>query len=200
VQRWSVVVPAKRLAGAKTRLGPSGTRAEHETLVLALLGDTLQAAGEVADLWVVTDDPRAAAVAAELGARVVPDAPAGLNPAVAHGARATGARCVAALHSDLPALRAADLAEALDRAAAVARGFVADAEGTGTTLLTTTTGVLAPAFGPGSAAAHAASGAVLLEGAWPGLHRDVDTPEHLARARDLGCGPRTSASASRACA
>jgi 2-phospho-L-lactate guanylyltransferase len=188
------------LAGAKTRLGPTGTRAEHDELVLALLGDTLEAAAAVADLWVVTDDPRAAAVAVELGARVVGGAPAGLNPALAHGAAATGARHVAALHSDLPALRPSELAEALDRAVAVARAFVADAEGTGTTLLTTTTGALAPAFGPGSAAAHAASGAVALDGAWPGLRRDVDTPAHLTRARDLGVGPRTTGPGSRACA
>ena len=212
MQRWQVVVPAKGLAGAKSRLGPTGTRAAHEQLVLALLGDTLQAAAEVADLWVVTDDPRAAAVAAELGARVVRDAPVGLNPALRHGAAAVatsaaaprggpdGVVRVAALHSDLPALRAAELAQALDRAAAVPRAFVSDAEGTGTTLLTTTTGVLDPAFGPGSAAAHAASGAVPLAGAWPGLRRDVDTPAHLAAARELGCGPRTAGTAPRACA
>lgn len=209
MQRWSVVVPAKGLAGAKTRLGPTGSRRDHEDLVLALLGDTLDAAAAcpaVADLWVVTDDPRAGAVAAELGAHVVGGAPAGLNAALAHGAAVvlgssrTGDVPVAALHSDLPALRPTELAQALERAAVLPRSFVADAEGTGTTLLAATAGVLAPAFGPGSASAHAASGAVRLDGAWPGLRRDVDTPAHLAQARELGCGPRTAGTASRACA
>ena len=204
VQRWSVVVPAKRLALAKTRLGPTGTRAEHEALVLALLGDTLGAAAAaraVDQLWVVTDDPRTAALAAGLGARVVPDSPdAGLNAALAHGAATTGVRCVAALHSDLPALRPAELDDALGRAAVVPRSFVADADGTGTTLLAVTDGDLRPAFGRGSAAAHAAGGAVALTGDWPGLRRDVDTVEHLAVARALGTGPRTAASARDACA
>ncbi|SCX52914.1 2-phospho-L-lactate guanylyltransferase [Klenkia marina] len=229
MQRWSVVVPAKGLTGAKTRLGTPGPR--HEDLVLALLGDTLEAVAAcpaVADLWVVTDDPRAAAVATGIGAGVVGGAPAGLNAALAQGAAAVraaavraaaavdpaaavgaavrtvhGARTdvrIAALHSDLPALRPAELAEALGRAGAVPRSFVADAEGTGTVLLAVTAGELAPSFGPGSAAAHAASGAVPLVGDWPGLRRDVDTPAHLAQALDLGCGPRTTGRAPRACA
>lgn len=204
MQRWSVVVPAKRLAVAKTRLGPTGTRAAHEELVLAMLGDTLDAVlgcPAVGAAWVVTDDPRAAAVAAAGGARVVPDAPAaGLDAALRHGALATGNPLVAALHSDLPALRAGELAGALGAAAAQWRAFVADADGTGTTLLAVTDGVLAPAFGPGSAAAHAASGAVPLEGGWPGLRRDVDTPAHLAEAAALGTGPRTRAALGAACA
>ena len=204
MQRWSVVVPAKRLALAKTRLGPTGGRAEHEALVLALLGDTLEAAAAAASvgaLWVVTDDPRAAGVAARLGARVVAGEPAGgLNAALRHGAAATGATCLAALNSDLPALRPAELDDALTRAAAVPRSFVADAEGTGTTLLAVTTGDLAPSFGPGSAAAHAASGALALDGDWPGLRRDVDTAEHLAAVRALGAGPRTRAAEHEACA
>ncbi len=77
---------------------------------------------------------------------------------------------------------------------------MADTEGTGTTLLAVTSGDLAPSFGPGSAAAHAASGAVALDGDWPGLRRDVDTPEHLTAARALGTGPRTRATGHEACA
>ncbi len=204
MQQWSVVVPAKRLDRAKTRLGPTGTRAAHEELVLAMLGDTLDAVlacSAVGSAWVVTDDPRAAAVAAVAGARVVPDVPAaGLDAALHHGAAAAANPLVAALHSDLPALRADELAGALGAAAAVRRSFVADADGTGTTLLAVTDGVLAPAFGPGSAAAHAASGAVALAGAWPGLRRDVDTPAHLAEAARLGTGPRTRAALRVACA
>ncbi|SDG74563.1 2-phospho-L-lactate guanylyltransferase [Klenkia brasiliensis] len=204
MQRWSVVVPAKRLAVAKTRLGPTGTRAAHEDLVLAMLGDTLDAVAgcaAVGSAWVVTDDPRAAAVAAAAGARVLADPPAGgLDAALRHGAAAAGNPLVATLHSDLPALRADELAAALGAAAAHRRSFVADAEGTGTTLLAVTDGLLEPAFGPGSAAAHTASGAVALPGGWPGLRRDVDTPAHLAEAQRLGTGPRTRAALRPACA
>src|SRR5436305_745035 len=79
----------------------------------------------------------AAEVVRALGARTVPDAPdRGLNPALDHGALSTGAVAVAALSSDLPALRPQELAAALAAAAAADRCFVADAAGTGTTLLT----------------------------------------------------------------
>jgi 2-phospho-L-lactate guanylyltransferase len=51
---------------------------------------------------------------------------------------------------------------------------------------------LDPRFGPGSAAAHAASGARPLHGDWPTLRRDVDTDADLADAARLGLGPRTA--------
>jgi 2-phospho-L-lactate guanylyltransferase len=100
---------------------------------------------------------------------------------------------VAALAADLPALRTGDLTAALT-AAGPGRSFVADAAGTGTVLLAATSGVeLEPCFGPGSAAAHAATGAVELTGDWPSLRRDVDTGAELAAAVVLGLGPRTGA-------
>jgi 2-phospho-L-lactate/phosphoenolpyruvate guanylyltransferase len=72
------------------------------------------------------------------------------------------------------------------------RAFVADAAGTGTVLLAALHGrPLQPRFGPGSAAAHAAGGAVRLDGDWPGLRRDVDTALDLAAARALGVGRHT---------
>ncbi|WP_409329763.1 2-phospho-L-lactate guanylyltransferase [Trujillonella humicola] len=202
---WSVVVPAKRLTVAKTRLAPltAGAGDLHRDLVLALLADTVGAAlaaadgpadVAVVDVVVVTDDPSAAALVTALGARTVPDEPdRGLNPALAHGARAARTSAVAALSSDLPALRPGELTAALRAAGSAARGLVADAAGTGTTLLTTVAGDLGPQFGPGSAAAHAAGGAVPLAGDWPGLRRDVDTPEDLAEAVRLGAGRHTTA-------
>ncbi|HET9256225.1 MAG TPA: 2-phospho-L-lactate guanylyltransferase, partial [Pseudonocardiaceae bacterium] len=74
------------------------------------------------------------------------------------------------------------------------RAFCADRAGTGTTLLLAPPGrALEPGFGPGSAAAHHASGARELTGDWPGLRCDVDTREDLAHARELGLGRFTSA-------
>jgi 2-phospho-L-lactate/phosphoenolpyruvate guanylyltransferase len=207
VQRWSVVVPAKQLAVAKTRLrpltgDPDGAPVDHADLVLALLADTVAAvtaSPAVGAVVVVTDDARAAAVVTALGARTVADEPRrGLNAALAHGARTAGPGPVAAISSDLPALRPAELTAALaaaggQAAAGSSRCFVADAAGTGTTLLAAAGGGLDPRFGPGSAAAHEASGAVRLAGRWPGLARDVDTAEDLLAARALGLGPETSA-------
>jgi 2-phospho-L-lactate guanylyltransferase len=200
VHTWSVVVPAKRLAFAKTRLRPltsaGGSPSAHADLVLALLADTVAAAlacPVVGGVLVVTDDPAAAAEVTRLGARTVPDEPdSGLNPALEHGARTAGGPAVAALSSDLPALGPGELAAALAAAEAAPRCFVADAHGTGTTLLTAVGTPLRPAFGPGSAAAHRAGGAVELSGDWPGLVRDVDTAADLRAALKLGTGTRTS--------
>jgi 2-phospho-L-lactate guanylyltransferase len=202
VRSWSVVVPAKRLAVAKTRLRPLtavlGERAGpgHDALVLALLADTITAAiacVAVTEVVVVTDDAAAAEVVRALGARTVPDVPdQGLNPALEHGAR-SAAGPVAALSSDLPALRPAELSAALAAAGQHPRAFVADAQGTGTTLLTAVGVPLEPHFGRGSAEAHRSSGAVALSGHWPGLLRDVDTDADLRAALALGAGHRTTA-------
>jgi 2-phospho-L-lactate guanylyltransferase len=202
VHSWSVVVPAKRLDVAKTRLRPltagrDDAGSAHRDLVLALLADTVAAAvacPAVATVVVVTDEPAAAVVVRELGARTVPDEPdRGLNPALEHGARSAPGTAVAALSSDLPALRPGELAAALEAATGLERGFVPDAQGTGTTLLTAVGTDLRPAFGPGSAEAHRTGGAVALAGSWPGLVRDVDTEADLRAALLLGAGPRTTA-------
>jgi 2-phospho-L-lactate guanylyltransferase len=106
---------------------------------------------------------------------------------------ATDAVAVVALTADLPAMRPEDLESALVAAArAGRRAFVPDLEGTGTVLLAAPAGeALAPQFGPGSAAAHLRSGAARLEGAWPSLRRDVDTPADLDAAARLGLGAHT---------
>ena len=206
---WSVVVPAKRLAVAKTRLRPVTAAlpdpgAAHARLVLALLADTVAAAltcPAVRTVLVVTDDPAVRRLARRLGAETVGDEPdGGLNPALVHGAAAARGP-VAALSSDLPALRPADLGAALAAAAEAASGgrprtFVADCSGSGTTLLTAHGVPLDPRFGPRSAAAHAGTGALPLAGDLPTLRRDVDTPDDLAAAGRLGTGPCTTAALS----
>ena len=205
---WVAVVPVKSLNQAKSRLRGALPGISHDRLVLGLLRDTITAVLDcplIDELIVVTNEPRAAEAATDLGARVEPDTPdAGLNAAFAHGAALAGGVPVAALTGDLPALRPAELAAALGAAspvvpapsavaAGVGRGFVPDATGTGTTLLTAPSGTaLRPLFGPGSAAAHAASGATPLVGPWPSLRRDVDTPDDLAAAAALGLGRHTA--------
>ncbi|MFG3557938.1 2-phospho-L-lactate guanylyltransferase [Micromonospora sp. NPDC047557] len=199
--RWAVVVPVKRLTAAKSRLRGALPGVPHEELALALAADTLRAVlacPAVAEALVVTDDTRVAAAARAAGARTVPDVPdAGLNAAFRNGAAQIRGRWVAGLTADLPALRPAELADALlaaQRDTEGVRRFVADAPGGGTVLLAAPSGVdLDPRFGVGSAAAHAASGALPLTGDWPSLRRDVDTAEDLAAAARLGLGPRTAA-------
>ena len=194
---WTAVIPVKHLSAAKSRLRGAVLDARHEELALAMVRDTVAAVcacPQVAEVLVVTDDPAAAAAVAALGARAVPDRPAaGLNAALHFGAdRVAGlSRRRAVLAGDLPALRPDELGAAL-AAAGAGRSFVADAAGTGTVLLTAGVGApLDPRFGPGSAAAHTASGARPLIGAWPGLRHDVDTPDDLRIVLALGASEHT---------
>lgn len=200
--KWSIVVPVKRLAIAKSRLRSTLPSVDHDALVLAICLDTVSAAlgcSEVALVVVVTDDPRAGAALRAAGALIVADEPdSGLNPAVQHGAEAAAALApgdaLAVLSSDLPALRPAELAAALAAAAPHPRAFVSDTAATGTTLLAVALGQpLRPAFGSNSQAAHTATGAVELAGDWPSLRRDVDTATDLSAAAALGLGPHTAA-------
>jgi 2-phospho-L-lactate guanylyltransferase len=194
---WSAVVPVKLLALAKSRLASFGDTARAE-LALAFADDVVTAllqCPRVREVLVVTDDVRAADALRRSRTRVLPDRPgAGLNAALRRGADLLAAdrpdRGVVALASDLPALQPGDLARVLDQVRG--RGFVADAEAVGTTVLAAAPGsALDPAYGPGSRRAHLASGAVELA-APPALRRDVDTPEDLREALLLGVGPRTA--------
>jgi 2-phospho-L-lactate guanylyltransferase len=199
--RWAVVVPVKELPVAKTRLALAP--GERAALALAMAVDVVTAAvacADVAGVLVVTNDVRAAAAVEAAGARVVADtADAGLNPALADGARYARSYWprdgVCALASDLPCLRPTELAEALGEAAAFGTAVLADARGDGSTLLTARPGVdLDPRYGASSLVAHVRAGArALPRGRWPSLERDVDTPDDLAAAVALGVGPATRA-------
>lgn len=191
------VIPVKPLPVAKTRLRGAVPDTIHSALVLAMARDTVAAvlACPLVDrVLVVSDDQLVRDAVTALGAHCVPDEPdAGLNAAIAFGAGGTTGP-IAVLTADLPALRPDDLTEALTAAAAGGRfsGYVPDADGTGTVLLTAASAAaLTPRFGPGSAAAHQAAGVRRLEGAWPSLRRDVDTAADLDRACELGLGTFT---------
>jgi 2-phospho-L-lactate guanylyltransferase len=205
--QWTLVVPLKPLARAKSRLSDTAGDGVRPGLALAFAQDTVGAAlscPAVRDVVVVTDDPLAGHELAALGARIVADAPgAGLNAALAHAEDAVRTvrpeSPVAALNADLPALRPAELARVLDAAAEFPRAFLADAAGMGTTLLAAGPGTeLRPAFGTDSRARHRDSGAVeLVPGPVDSVRQDVDTGEDLRAALALGVGPRTAAAAAR---
>jgi 2-phospho-L-lactate/phosphoenolpyruvate guanylyltransferase len=192
--RWTVLLPLKGLPQAKSRLqGASGDAQQHAELVLAMRADTMtaiRAARRVARVLVIVDRPD------DLHPQALIQDGVGLNAALTEGAAYAAAHWpqdgVAALVGDLPALRPEELDAAL-AASGTARTFVADADGSGTTLLAVGPGTaLAPKFGTGSAARHAASGAVALA-AGPGLRCDVDTPDDLQRAAGVGLGSITRA-------
>jgi 2-phospho-L-lactate guanylyltransferase len=175
-----LLVPMKPLSRAKTRLrgaadGGTGAPEAHAGLVLALARDALAAAAAAAVVRravAICSDELVCRTLVVDGVQVIPDGPAaGLNPALRYGEAVLRAAdpgtTVAVLQADLPSLRA----------------------GTGTTLLLAPPGQsLEPCFGPGSAAAHRATGARELSGCWPGLRCDVDTAADLDVARGLGLG------------
>jgi 2-phospho-L-lactate guanylyltransferase len=198
---WSLVIPVKELARAKSRLsGLAGTR--RAELALAMAADTVAAAvacPAIGVVIVVTDDAAAGAALGSLGAVIVPDEPAaGLNPALVFGAAYAAARWPgrgrAGLAADLPALDPAEIGRALAAASGWPEAFVPDAAGSGTTLYTAGPATeFCPRFGPASRDRHRAGGATELDLAdVPGLRRDVDTPADLRSAAGLGLGPRTS--------
>ncbi|WP_263249080.1 2-phospho-L-lactate guanylyltransferase [Saccharopolyspora rosea] len=200
-----LLVPIKPLRLAKSRLlgaadAGRGRPDAHAALVAAVALDTVRAARlapGVAEVVVVTSDPALTDAFAAEGVEVLADAPAaGLNAALRHGAELLehrpGVSRIGALQADLPALRPDELGAAL-RAAGDERAFCADRAGTGTTLLLAAPGTpLDPRFGPGSAAAHAASGGKALDGPWDSLRCDVDTAADLAAATALGVGVNTA--------
>ncbi|MGN6780834.1 MAG: 2-phospho-L-lactate guanylyltransferase [Marmoricola sp.] len=188
-----LLVPVKAWPRAKTRLRVAGVRSP--ALAASFAADALAAAVEarrVAEVVVVTDVPdlRPAGVTV-LGDRGRGDLNAALRAAAEEVRRRRPDAAVAAMCADLPCLRAEDLDDALTEATG-RRAFVADADGTGTTLLVAAPGdVLDPHFGRHSALAHRASGAVEISAPLATLRRDVDTDTDLHQALVLGVGPST---------
>jgi 2-phospho-L-lactate/phosphoenolpyruvate guanylyltransferase len=195
----ALLIAVKRLTAAKTRLAPVLSASARESLVLAMLVDTISAASAVTavkSITVVTPDPDAATAARELGAQVLVDpTPDGhrdpLNNAIGAAEAASLAPNIVVLQGDLPALQPYELSEAITAAQRFPRSFVGDRHGTGTAALFAFGVPVDPRFGPESTRRHADSGAIELTGGWPGLRCDIDTPDDLAAALRLGVGPAT---------
>jgi 2-phospho-L-lactate guanylyltransferase len=194
----AAVLPIKTFARAKHRLAEAVGAPDRRVLAEAMVGDVLQALAAVAALdavIVVTAEPVAAAAARAAGAEVVHDPEeAGQSAAATLGVEAATRRGfdrVLLVPGDCPALDPEELATLLARPPAAAAPhviIVPDRHGTGTNaLLLTPPGALAPAFGEGSFARHAAlaraAGAAVEMAEVPSLGLDVDTPGDLAALR-----------------
>lgn len=197
----ALIIAVKRLSAAKTRLAPVFADGVREQVVLAMLVDTITAAQgveAVRSITVVTPDETAAATVRALGADVVADPTAPGHPDPLNTAVLTAWTAVSShtpntvvLQGDLPALRTAELGEALAQARSHERSFVSDRHTSGTAALFAFGVPLDPRFGTHSAQWHRDSGAVELTGVWPGLRCDIDTPDDLQQARRLGVGSAT---------
>ena len=200
------VVPFRAVESSKERMGPALGPAARSELAARLLERTLLAVGAATSIdatILVSPDPLARALARGFGADAVDDAGVPLNEAIGIGLHASerrGADAAVVLPVDLAAISAAALDRLVDdwRRASSAQGasaglLPADDGGTAALLLAPPT-LVAPCFGPQSAAAHARAFAdrgirhVLLESP---LSRDLDTAADLAAAAD-----RTPAAAS----
>lgn len=193
--RFALLVPVKTLVNAKSRLRGFEDKVRRD-LVRAFALDVVTAAMQsplISGVHVVTDEAGFADAAREAGCNVLPDRGDGdLNAALRAALEEVPPGPVAALLGDLPCLIADDLSQAL--ASASGAGFVADAAGTGTTLLAASDHAsFDPRFGPDSRAAHRAGGVPEVSLGVPTLRQDVDTAEDLDLAILLGVGPHTHA-------
>ena len=192
---FALLMPVKTLTLAKSRLGVTHPD-QREALMRAFALDAIaaaSAASAVGRVYVVTDEP---GFEVDGAVRLPDEGDGDLNRALHHAALrvrlldpSTG---VAAMCADLPCLDPTDLDTALS-AGMTPRWFVADASGSGTTLLASGPGVdLDPHFGVGSARRHEESGASPVRAELPTLRMDVDTEADLDAARRLGLGPHTT--------
>lgn len=193
----------KRFQAAKQRLAAGIDEQRRREVVEAMLADVLEAIAEARTLertLVVTAEPRAAEVAVEAGAEVVPDPEASghSEAALAGIARAVeqGAERVVLLAGDCPLLDPREIDRMLTGVPSAFVGVVPDRHGTGTNaLVLAPPGVIRPAFGEGSCEAHVAAarraGVPFAVEELPSLAIDLDTPADvvaLTRLMEQGQG------------
>lgn len=196
-QMWHVVLPLKGTADAKSRLKlPSSAR---DRLVGAMADDTLNAVMASTEVVTVSVLSRRSGRSIPSGSTsdveviIQPQRLRSLDQALTwFAANHADSRCgLAVVVADLPALQPASLTAVLQGAARHRLAMVADADESGTTILTAVDAAgLRPHFGEHSAAAHRVAGAVQVPGT-PDTRRDVDTAHDLTLARHIGLGPRT---------
>ena len=194
------LVPLRAPGRGKTRMGAVLVPEQRAALAVAMLGDVVAAiaAAGLGEVIVVAGGSAGAAAGASYGLPVMLDPPGtrGLNAALAAATLRVGSdRDVLVVAADLPRLRAEDVVAVLDRDAEVVLAPTA-AGGTGA-LLRRPAGLMATAYGPGSATAHhelaTAAGCRVAVVDRDGLHHDVDTFSDLAGLHEVELGPRTAA-------
>jgi 2-phospho-L-lactate/phosphoenolpyruvate guanylyltransferase len=201
-RRCVALVALKSSDVAKSRLttvpGPLRRR-----LAWTMALDTMRALTAVLPVIVISNQPELAArlSSEQIFVRVlVEPVVAGMNAALRHGEKAAavaGFSSTLACVGDLPALRPDSIRAVLAAAINGGRAFVADASGTGTTMLIASGTELDPHFQGRSAAGHRASGAFALGAAELGgpladARRDVDSEVDLYDAYFLGLGSSTA--------
>jgi 2-phospho-L-lactate/phosphoenolpyruvate guanylyltransferase len=194
----TAILPVKRFDAAKQRLAAGIEPERRQEAAAAMVADVLEAiaaARSVERIVLVSGDPVAQELAAEVGAEVVPDPEdAGhVEAAMAGIARAEveGARRVVLLAGDCPLLDPRELDRLLTGVPERYVGIVADRHGTGTNaLLLSPPDAIVPAFGEGSRERHVAAarqaGIPFGLEQLPSIELDLDTPaDVIALTREL---------------
>jgi len=197
-QRTYAILPVKRFAAAKARLGDDLSAGTRRALAESMVTDVLMALRRtkvIDEVLIVTSEPTAEAIGHGYGATVLPDhAEEGQSAAALIGiehALERGATRVLLVPGDCPALDPAQVTELLDRpASGPSVTIVPDRHGSGTNaLVLVPPDVIEPAFGEDSRARHeaaaAAAGVSCEVESVSTLLIDVDTGEDLAALRQL---------------
>jgi 2-phospho-L-lactate/phosphoenolpyruvate guanylyltransferase len=213
--RTAAILPVKRFAEAKQRLGESVADPLRRELAGAMVGDVIAAlarTGAIERTIIVSNEPTIAETAREHGAVLIADrAERGQSAAVSLGiahALAAGIERVLCVPGDCPALDPAELEALLGSdlggaASATEVVIMPDRHGAGTNgLLLSPPRAIAPSFGPGSCERHrqlaiAADVPQRVE-RLASLLLDVDTGDDLAVLRERlaaagAAAPRTRA-------
>jgi 2-phospho-L-lactate/phosphoenolpyruvate guanylyltransferase len=178
----TAILPVKRFARAKRRLGVAVTDSERHDLIVAMLRDVLEAistARMIERTIVVTGEPEAQQIAAGAGAETIADTPEADHSAAAvlgvEAALAHGAECVALLPGDCPLLDAREIDRVLTGVPGSYVTVIPDRHGSGTNgLVLAPPDAIRPAFGEGSRERHVG----LARAA--GIPHSVDSVESLA--------------------
>lgn len=201
VRRVTAVLPVKRFAAAKRRLGAGIDEEQRQRLVAAMLRDVLRAIASarlIEGTIVVSGEEAAGEIAAEAGAELLDDPDdSGHSEAALAGidaASRSGAGCVLLVPGDCPLLDPRDLDSLLTAVPDPYVAIVPDRHGTGTNaLLLCPPDAIRPAFGEGSCERHlqAARAAAVPHAVerLPSLALDLDTPADIvALTRELEAG------------
>jgi 2-phospho-L-lactate guanylyltransferase len=207
--RTAAILPVKRFAAAKSRLGGTVAEQLRARLAQAMVTDVLAALSQVAALEqtiVVTREPSLPGLAAQHGAVVIEDtAEQGQSAAVTIGVRhalAKGFERVLCVPGDCPALDPREVDALIAGAAETPVVIVSDRHGTGTNgLLLSPPDAIEPSFGPDSCARHRAlalqAGAGCRIEPVPSLLLDIDTGADLAALRERLAGTLLAAERTR---
>src|SRR5579884_200007 len=159
--KYTALIPVKSLALAKSRLVPSLTQHERETLVLDMLHHVLRILRQsecFEHISVVSADARVLSQAEQWGAHALPEERDGHNPALEAAARrelAAGSAALLTISADLPLLTVCDIRALARQSAQYEVVLAASREGTGTNVVLVRPPLALPyLFGPNSLHLH----------------------------------------------